>query len=276
MSISTAEKGIDGQAVADAAAPVAPRPADNAWVWQVTALSVLLGVLMALAINTTSSIRTRGLPTNRVSTSSAALLDIYFKQNEALQRELKEAHHQIEQFQRANRDDTEATELLKKQLDDMRAMSGFAAVHGPGLKVTLRDSPEKRPPNLPTEEYESYLVHDVDINGLLAELKAAGAEALAIAGADPKNIQRVVVTTTARCVGPNAVVNKTQLSAPYTIYAIGSPAELRSALEMPSGYIENRFLKVLKMIVIEDAKDLVLPEYSGGTPKYARPASAHP
>ena len=84
----------------------------------------------------------------------------------------------------------------------------------------------------------------------------------------------VVVTTTARCVGPVAIINGAQLSAPYSIYAIGNPKELHGALEMPNGYIENRGLKLLKMYTIEESEHLVLPEFSGTfSPKYAGPAS---
>jgi uncharacterized protein YlxW (UPF0749 family) len=73
------------------------------------------------------------------------------------------------------------------------------------------------------------------------------------------------------------VVNGIQLSAPYTILAIGNSKELRSALEMPNGLLQNRALDLLKMIVIEEADELVLPEYTGSlNPQYARPAPEKP
>jgi uncharacterized protein YlxW (UPF0749 family) len=117
------------------------------------------------------------------------------------------------------------------------------------------------------------LIHDQDLNGLINELKAAGAEAIAISGADGKEFHRFVVTTTARCVGPAATVNGNSLSSPYTILAIGSPENLHSALDMPDGFVKTRALDILKMITIEEKQNLVLPEYAGSfSPKHARPA----
>jgi uncharacterized protein YlxW (UPF0749 family) len=273
MSVSAAENTVEAKAAVDPAA-VAPtaRPSDHGWVWQVTALSGVLGVMLALAINTTTRIRNSGIPLNRFGVS-AAILSTYKEQNENLQGEIQDLRRQINDLEQSANSTSQSTVLLKDQLQEIRTLSGLAPVQGPGLKILLRDSPEPRLKDLPPEEEESYLVHDVDINGLLNELKAAGSEALAISGADADNIQRVVVTTTARCVGPNAIINGTQISAPYTIYAIGNPKELRSALEMPKGYIQIRYLDVLKMIQIEEAANLVLPEYNGRfSPKYARPA----
>jgi uncharacterized protein YlxW (UPF0749 family) len=95
-------------------------------------------------------------------------------------------------------------------------------------------------------------------------LKAAGAQQLAISGADSTKPQRVVVSTTARCVGPTAVVNGTYLSAPFHIFAIGDPKALREALERPDGYVRGqRRLEAKKMIEISDAPKMVFPEYSG-------------
>ncbi|MBM3459608.1 MAG: DUF881 domain-containing protein, partial [Armatimonadetes bacterium] len=91
------------------------------------------------------------------------------------------------------------------------------------------------------------------------------------------NLQRIVVTTTARCVGPNTIVNGVQLSAPYTILAIGNSRELRGALEMQNGFVQMRGLDVLKMITIEEMERLELPEYAGSLNlRYARPAPAKP
>ena len=61
------------------------------------------------------------------------------------------------------------------------------------------------------------------------------------------------------------MVNSTSMAPPYEITAIGNPKELRAALEMPEGIIQVRGLgeEVLKMVVIQEASDLVLPGYTG-------------
>jgi uncharacterized protein YlxW (UPF0749 family) len=119
------------------------------------------------------------------------------------------------------------------------------------------------------------MVHDQDLNNILNDLKAAGVEHLGISGVDTTSIQRVVVTTTARCVGPTAVVNGTPLSAPYHIYAIGDRQLLRQYLERPDGYIRGpRQLDQRKMVAIEDMDEISLPEFASISARYAKPVAS--
>jgi uncharacterized protein YlxW (UPF0749 family) len=242
-------------------------PGDHVWVWHVTALSIALGILLALAIRTTGRLRNSSVPGSRFGVSTA-FLSRYKEHNLLLQRQIIELRRQVSD-QVATADlDTQAAGALRKDFERLKEVAGLSAAQGPGLRLTVRDSLEA-----PVLSVPDYLVHDQDLNNLIAELKAAGAQHLAIAGADETNLQRVVVTTTARCVGPTAVVNGTPLSAPYHILAIGDPKRLRAALERPDGYIRVRELDARKMILIEEAAQLVLPEYSGTfKARYARPA----
>jgi uncharacterized protein YlxW (UPF0749 family) len=280
MSATTAEGGIDPQVSSPGATDVAPavtqRTPEHGWVWQVTALSAVLGVLLALAVRTTAHIRKTGLPESRFGISGT-LLSVYHDDNERLQKEIKSLRKQVNEYEQNVQSETRSTELLKEQLQEVKALAGLVPVKGPGLRITLTDSPVKPLPGLPPEEYEGFRVHDSDLNGLINELKASGAEALAMSGADPNNLQRVIVTSAARCVGSTAIVNGTQLSAPYTILAIGNPKELHGALDMPEGFVQSRGLNVLKMIEIAEEKEIVLPEYSGRiSPRYIRPATTKP
>ncbi len=280
MSISAADPALEPQAP-DAFAPVAQpaaRSAESVWVWQVTALSLALGVMLALAMRTTARLKKAGIPSSRLGVS-AAVLSAYREQNDRQGDEIARLRDQAQQFRESFNSTSKSQDMLKQQLDELRGLAGMTSVYGPGLRISLKDSTETqlRVPGLPPEEYENFNVHDQDINGLINELKAAGAEAIAISGADGRNLQRVVVTTTARCVGPNTIVNGVQLSAPYTILAIGNQKELRAALEMPNGFVETRGLDLLKMIQIEEADRVVLPEYSGSfTLRYARPTAPNP
>ena len=62
-------------------------------------------------------------------------------------------------------------------------------------------------------------------------------------------------------------------NAPYRIYAVGNPKELRAQLEMRNGVLEKLGLQALAMITIEESQKIVLPEYSGSFSfKYAKPA----
>jgi uncharacterized protein YlxW (UPF0749 family) len=237
-------------------------------VWQVTLLSGALGLLLALAIRTTERIHVLGLPSARAG-ASAADLSRYEEQNRRLEREVDELSDQINQFRANGTNVEQSRRLLKEQLLEYKALVGFAPMAGPGVKITLRDSPVKM---LPGSQVSDYWVTDQDIIGLVSELWAAGAEGVSVASAAGKDAQRFVTTTSVLNNGRTVTVNGRNLSPPYVIRAIGNPKELRAALEMPEGIVQNRGLNVLKMITIEEAEQLVLPAYSGS--RTARHAAA--
>ncbi|MCC2672595.1 MAG: hypothetical protein K0Q72_5067 [Armatimonadetes bacterium] len=255
---------------ADGGAAVSAWHPDHAWVWQVTALSIGLGILLALAIRTTERIRVSN-DTTRLGVSTA-FLSRYKEQNERLQQEMLDLRRQKDQFISGMNDDSRATEDRKRQFEELKASAGISAGMGPGVEITVRDNTG---PLLPGDEPGNFalnLVHDQDLISLINELKMAGSTQIAIAGADAENLQRVIVTTTARCVGPTAIVNGIPLSAPYRIVALGDPAALRAALERPESYVRGRKLDERKMISIREEMELSVPEYSGTlNPRYARP-----
>lgn len=277
MALKSAEDELEAKALehgAAAAALPAARPiADQSWVWYVTALSVVLGVMLALAIRTTSHMNRVGFAGPRLGVS-AAVIGTLREQSEQQQREIEVLNKKLREYENRIDERIRSDEGLRKEFNLFKAAAGLTAVHGPGVRIQLRDSPKEPLDGLDPEQLASYTIHDMDLNGLMGELKAAGCEALAVAGADGKEFQRIVAMSSARCVGPTAVVNGVSLSAPYTILAIGNPQNLRRALEMPNGFIQTRGLDVLQMIVIEEDEKLVLPEYAGSfSLKYARPAA---
>lgn len=270
MSITAVEKTKvdEGAGAAAAAAPL--RRVDNSWIWQVTALSLVLGGMLALAVRTTEKSRASLTPGGSRLGLLSALIDREKEQSERLQQELAELRRQKDDAVAKIKGGKGEIDDLKRQFEAVQAMAGLSAIDGRGLDITVQDSPQPPADNVPFEEY---LVHDQDLNHIIAILKAAGAQHLAISGADSTRLQRVVVTTTARCVGPTAVVNGTYLSAPYHIFAIGDPAVLRAALEAPDGYVRGqRELDQKKMIEIREVERLVFPEYTGKLQaRYARP-----
>jgi uncharacterized protein YlxW (UPF0749 family) len=244
---------------------------DHAWVWQVTALSLGLGVLLALSIRTTDRIRNSNQPATRLGVSTAFLAR-YKEQNGRLQDEIVNLRRQVNGYIAGLENDSRATTELKRQFEDLKAKSGLAAATGPGLEITVRDNPGPLLASDAPGDFALNIVHDQDLINLINELKEAGSTQIAIAGADAENLQRVIVTTTARCVGPTAIVNGIPLSAPYRILALGDSAALRAALERPESYTRYRKLDERKMISILEQPELVVPDYSGTlSPRYARP-----
>ncbi len=269
MSITAAEKSIDPPAPGAVSAQAVRR--DNAWIWQVTMLSVLLGGMLALAVRTTEQSRTTPGSSSRLGLL-AALIDREKQESEGLQQEVAALRRRHGELLAEAQGGTQTAKDLKSAFDAVKELAGLSAISGPGLNITIRDSPDAPPENVPFEEY---LVHDQDLNHIISILKTSGAQHLAVSGADSERLQRVVVSTTARCVGPTAVVNGTYLAAPYHILAIGDAQRMRAALDEPDGYVRGmRELDKKKMIEIVDHEKIDLPEYSGKLQaRYAKPVA---
>ncbi len=121
-----------------------------------------------------------------------------------------------------------ATQLLD-QLNKYRMLNGQTAVTGPGVKVTLSDAnyvPNGGDPN-------NYIVHQQDLQEVIYELYAIGAEAISING------QRFSSHSYIECVGPVVKVDGERHTAPFVVSAIGDSDALMSALNMNGGVVET-------------------------------------
>lgn len=130
--------------------------------------------------------------------------------------------------------------------------AGASAVEGPGLVLTIVDSDKKA---LADENVNLYVVHDEDMLRIINELRAAGAEAIAING------QRVVATTEIRCAGPTISVNNERSAPPFQIKAIGNTETMENALKMRGGVIETLGVWGIK-INMKAEKNINIPAYN--------------
>jgi uncharacterized protein YlxW (UPF0749 family) len=235
--------------------------ADHIWVLHVTALSVALGILLALTMRTQDRIRTLGLPSNRHGIPASTLAR-YRERNEKLEQEVAALQEQVRKVRASQLDENRATELRREQLAAFRAFAGYGAAEGPGVRIRLRDSPAPRQPGTVESQY---WVSDVDVNGLVSELRAAGAEGFALKDASG-HVERFVLSTTVQQQGRALRVNGRLMEG---------PKNLRGALELPDGIIDNRGLSVLQMITIEEAPRLVLPAYVPRSNGLANAAAAN-
>ena len=237
--------------------------------------SLLLGVMLALALQTEFRLRP---VVGRFGTRVGVAVGLK-ESNDRLQQEVVTLRKQVTEFEQQIGHRSTADAVLAAELREVKLRAGLLPVTGPGLILTLRDSP-LRPKDGPSEQdahslTEQLIVHDRDINMILGELKSAGAEALGISGADVRKIQRVTYRTSARCTGPGMDINDTRIGAPFHIFAIGDPKELRAQLEMRDGVIKALQLDTLQMITIQESPKILIPEYSGSfTFKYAQPADS--
>lgn len=152
------------------------------------------------------------------------------------------------------------------QLSQARFLAGLTPVQGPGVVVTLNDSKKKMPAQIPPG-FTPNIIHDTDINQVVNELRAAGAETIAV------NDQRLVATSPIRCAGPTIFVNNTPTVTPFVIKAIGNPKALTAVMSVPGGIATQLKAYDTSMFSVREAGTLKLPAYSGNSePRYARPA----
>lgn len=104
---------------------------------------------------------------------------------------------------------------LDQRLDRLGVATGYLAVRGPGLRITVDDPPDAD---------ETHMVRDDDLAILVDGLWAAGAEAIAING------HRLTVLSSIQNSGQAIHVNARPLSPPYEVLAIGNPDTLQARL----------------------------------------------
>ncbi len=165
----------------------------------------------------------------------------------------------------------QASAALDQQIGQAQFLAGLTPVQGPGVVVTLRDSkkPFAFPKGIPAGMALPNIIHDTDINQVVNELRAAGAEAIAV------NNQRLVATSAVRCAGPTVYVNNTPQEPPYVVQAIGNPKTLAGTLNIPGGIAAQITAYDKAMFTVQQATTLTLPAYAGGSkPHYAKLVSA--
>lgn len=115
----------------------------------------------------------------------------------------------------------ELAELLSVRAA-LGAVAGTRPAEGPGVRVVLDDAPVRTgvadvDPNL-------LVVHEQDIRAFVNALWAGGAEAVALQG------QRIVSTTSIRCVGSTVVIDGVPYAPPYRIEAVGDSAGMNFSI----------------------------------------------
>lgn len=144
-------------------------------------------------------------------------------------------------------------EVIAQEITRLKAFSGDLELHGKGIKLVLDDS---KIASKPGENPNLYIIHDDDLLRVINELRAAGAEAIAVNG------ERIVAMSEIRCAGPTLSVNNNRSAPPYVIQAIGNPNNLESALKLRGGVLENfKFWGI--QADLSQSDDIVIPAFKG-------------
>jgi uncharacterized protein YlxW (UPF0749 family) len=99
------------------------------------------------------------------------------------------------------------------RLESVQGITGYTPVTGPGVRISVDNSPAGDTDGI---------VRDEDLAILVNGLWAAGADAISING------QRLTALTPIRSVGRAIHIDTTPIRPPYTVLAIGDPGRLQS------------------------------------------------
>ena len=215
--------------------------------WLIDLVCVLIGFMVAVQFRTAQDAK-GSLSQQRIEEISDRLL-----QTEHERDELSEELHKM-QTAAASTDNQQDKDLL-------RYRAALVPLEGEGVIVRMDDSTK---PAKAGENPNLYVIHDDDLLRVVNELRAAGAEAIAING------QRLTGTSEIRCAGPTLSVNNVRSSAPFEIRAIGDKKSLENALRMRGGVAETLGVWGIQLD-IKASNDVYIPPYRGSIRQsYAR------
>jgi uncharacterized protein YlxW (UPF0749 family) len=114
----------------------------------------------------------------------------------------------------------------RREIATLEDPAGLVEREGPGLTITLTDSPEELV-DAATEaglRLSPYVVHQQDIQAVVNALWTGGAEAVTVQG------KRIVSTTGIKCIGNSVTLQGQPYSPPYVISAVGDQDDLIDAV----------------------------------------------
>lgn len=192
--------------------------------------------------------------------------------NEAAQRRLERQRATVQRDQRRELTVTTEGADLAQRLGDLEAATGAGAVSGPGMVLRIDDAAatgdagDGADVDPRTDEGADGRVTDRDLQTLVNEVWAAGAEAVAVNG------QRLTALSAIRAAGDAVLVDFRPLTPPYVVEAVGDPHVLRPAFV---GGFGGSYLQVLKgygiTSTVRDDDRLALPASVGVSLRYAAP-----
>lgn len=201
---------------------------------------VILGIMLAVQFRTTQDIRS-SVQYQRVEDLAQRLMQV--------EKERKALEDQVRDLRQGQGGNTAASEL-----ESIKMGAGLTPLQGTGVIITVDDT--KPPASLGSKNPNLYLIKDEDILKILNELRAAGAEAIAI------NNQRLIASSEVRTAGSFISINNRNFAAPYEIKAIGDPVTLENALKIRGGIIETvQFWGI--QVAVKQSTTVEIPAFKG-------------
>lgn len=210
-------------------------------------LALLLGFAVATQVRQTQSL---GLESLRQS-DLVNILDDATLQSARLDQNARELQVTRDQLVSGSTGGAAALKAAQERFDALGILAGTARALGPGLRMTITDPAGK--------------VTAPTLLDAIQELRDAGAEAIQV------NNVRIVASSHFSQGASGMEIDGRSVNQPYTIAAIGDPATMSSAMEIPGGLSENvRGLGAT--INLAQEKELTVGAlHAQSAPRYARP-----
>jgi uncharacterized protein YlxW (UPF0749 family) len=142
-------------------------------------------------------------------------IDLRHQDLSDLQQQLSDQQSRVLALQHKTSDIRTDQQATQARLERLGVRTGFGAVTGPGIQVTVNSAPDSA---------GSQLVRDSDLTLLTDALWSAGAEAISVNG------QRLTVLSAFRNVGIGVLVNSQPISPPYVFDVVGNPDTMPASL----------------------------------------------
>ncbi len=204
----------------------------------IACVCMVLGFMLAVQFRTTETMKA-GVRYQRAEELADRLIETE-KERDNLKKEL-------ENLRQTGEGD------MGKENEKLRLKAALTPLVGEGVIVRMDDSGKKSKPG---ENPNLYVIHDDDLLRVINELRAAGAEAVAVNG------QRLIGTSEIRCAGPTVSVNNVRSAAPFEICAIGKKDTLENALKMRGGVAETLNVWGIALDITAD-DNVYIPPYKG-------------
>lgn len=253
----------DPASVAPADDPAAPPTPRRRWrigrqltVW--TILVPLVAVL-AGALFSASSGAAQGTDLRSAASGLADVIREETRQATLRAAEVTRLQDEVASLTELRTDRDEAVASILDSASRYAQEAGTVPVTGPGVAVSLTDSPlrgDQVPEGLTVDDL---VVHQQDVQGVVNALWRGGAEAMMIQD------QRVISTSAVRCVGNTLILQGRVYSPPFVITAIGDQDRLQEALENDRAVqIYQEYVQAAGLgYAVEVLDQIEAPAYSG-------------
>jgi uncharacterized protein YlxW (UPF0749 family) len=217
-------------------------------------LAALLAILLGFAVATQVR-QNQTLPLESLRQSDLVnILDSATLRAAQLDQNARELQATRDQLASGSSSGAAAVKAAQERLDALGILAGSAPAHGPGIRMTIVD---------PGGQVSAPILLDA-----IQELRDAGAEAIQV------NTVRIVASSHFVDGASGVTIDGTSARQPYTITAIGGPATMASAMDIPGGLSANVRSLGASIRIAQEKELTVAALHVLSDPRYARPVKS--